>query len=757
MMFKRKLLVNTAVAASLTLTGSVVPKIAFADGFEIEEVFVTARRKSESLQDVPIAVSSFSAEAMKAFNITRTEDLSAFTPGLSTEPHLVSNMSSLKVTMRGQVQAENLSTLDPSVGWYIDDVYLPRDNGTAGSLFDVAQVEVLKGPQGTLYGRNTTGGAIKLATTKADPSAGVEGYVTGGIGNFGAERYGAAINIPVVEDVFALRIAGLVDDVKDGWGTATEVRNPVAGLYPGNDIIDIPTRRRDVHVRDSEMLRIGATWKVSEDLLVTATYQHTEDSQNAILTNPNDVPLLGYTAPDDLFEDSAQNNIHESFAETKTVALNVEYQLNEDLYTRLIYGYRDVESEFVSDVDGSSLILNYFLEPFEQNSESTSIEWHLGGSADKLEWLVGLYYFEEEGFDFSSSNSGRLVGDGILGGTYGGIIDKNESNSAFVHGTYRFNDEWSMSAGLRYTEDEKPVLVNAETITLTGTECRFDLASNPNSDPATCTWSSSDTYEEMSWSLSLDWAFSSNAMAYIRSGSSFRAGGQNLRALGIAETTDAGGNVEIIDTSTPFDPETVTDVEIGLKGVFFDDSLQLNVAAYNMWYEDIQDTLLLDTPRGLTTFVTNRSDAVFQGLEVDAQWVVTESFMLSGTASIFSSDFDDEENAPDLDMPDNQYTFRANYRIPVEAGEVNFDLNYSYRSALLEDLKPFDLEAESVSLWGARAALDLDTGLNIALWGRNLTDEEYTLSPLVLDESLKLVTTGVGQPRTYGIEFTYSF
>ena len=187
-----------------------------AAGFALEEVVVTARKKEETLQSVPVAVTSMSADDLVALNLSQTSELGSFTPGLYIEATPAQGGSTSKVTLRGQVQTDSLITLDPSVGWYIDDVYLARAYGTTNSMFDLTQVEVLKGPQGTLYGRNTTGGAIKLNTTKADPFGEVEGFISGSYGNYDTRRLGGAINLPLIQDRLAIRLAALVDQKNDG-------------------------------------------------------------------------------------------------------------------------------------------------------------------------------------------------------------------------------------------------------------------------------------------------------------------------------------------------------------------------------------------------------------------------------------------------------------------------------------------------------------------------------------------------------------
>ena len=756
----RRLVLTAAISGILYATA---PSVMAAD-FSLEEVVVTARKTEESVQDVPVAISAFSADDLTAVNITKTSEIAAFTPSLFIEGNAANNLSSAKTTIRGQVQADSLSTLDPSVGWYIDDVYLARTYGTVASMFDIARVEVLKGPQGTLYGRNTTGGAIKLITTKAEPGAGLTGFATAGYGNLGAWKVGGAVNVPIVEDKLAIRVSALTDQVDDGYGTITKTRTAIAGAYAGNKWMDFQTHDEDVGQKDIDMYRIGITFEPTSDLRVLAHYERTAFYANAILLNY-------VTKPSSFgFYEGASNAIQEAWNTANTASLTTEYDISEDTSTKLVLAYRDVVSSFMSDVDGSTAPINYFLKPFEQDAEQTSAEWQIYGDAmdGQLEWVTGLYYFEEKGIDFSTSNG---IGDFLAGryaGTYNATIDRNISRSAFVQGTLHLTDDLSMTGGLRYTYDRKPVKVNSEIwLTPTGstTVCRFDGTLAPNANLSDCTWSQSANYEYMSWTAGINYQLSPDVLTYLRSGSSNRAGGQNLRGLGLVSTDLSGDPINPpINTFEAFEPENVTDIELGMKGQFFDNSLQVNAALYHIWYDKAQTSLLLPTSSGLTTFVDNTSSAQFDGIELEAKWVINESWMLQGSLSKIDWRHDNTEDYAN-GVPAYEYTVRANYLLPLAFADVVFDVNYAYRGEFLPNssqrrsvIESSDAVVEDVGLWGARASMDFkDLGLTASLWGQNLADEEYTLSPLVLSVPANLYAMGTGMPRTYGVDVTYKF
>jgi len=790
----RHTLSNAVATATLALAAG-ISSAAVAQGFTLEEVVVTARKREETLQDIPVAVSAYDAGDLKSLNMTETSDLAAFTPSVHIEQPTGQAGNIAKVTIRGQVQSDVLVTLDPSVGWYLDDVYLSRPVGTNNSLFDVDRVEILKGPQGTLYGRNTTGGTIKLVTAKADPSAETSGFVTGGIGNFEQSRLGGAINIPVIPNQLAVRLTALKDVQDKGFQDVT--------VYDGNLLS--PTRGQVIGhqnngTKDNELLRLGVTWTPTDNLSVLFSYEHSESDMTMAYANTSLSPgsaIIGYpfvhlgfptplqplfqgfftpfsyvgnTDPYDVHLNNANSNkINSARSETDLYSLTLEYEISDDLSTKLVYGRREVDNIFNTDIDGTNIPFSVFVEPFTSDGEQDSLEWQLNGSAmdGDLEWVTGLYWFEETGSDrsrsggLSKTTAVNFVG-GIPTGVYysisDGFVDANKSKSAFFQGTLHLTDTLNFTGGVRYTKDTKPVKVIAAQVPFTGTAgtfCRFSATSGvPNINTSECSWADSDSYEFISWTAGFDWSLSDDMMAYLKGSSASRSGGQNLRGLDAA-------------TTQPFKPETATDIELGLKGAYFDNTLQVNAAYYHTFYTDIQQSLLINTPSGLITTVVNADEADIDGIELEAKWVVTEQLMLTGTLSWLDWEFSNETSILQA-APTLEYALRANYLIPTAYGQWLFDLNYSYRGeypgncalgrACVDNFAP--ATSDELKLLGGRIGVDIDAyGLNVALWARNLTDEEYILPGLQLyfPPNATLSNDTMGMPRSYGLEFTYSF
>lgn len=759
--------VSAAVAAALaTMCGA---QGVMAEGFTLEEVVVTARKKEETLQDVPVAVSNFSANDLKSLNLTDTSQLGQFSPGVNIEPPPGQGGTATRVTIRGQVQTDNLITVDPSVGWYIDDIYIARTYGTAVSMFDVERVEMLKGPQGTLYGRNTTGGAIKLVTTKADPSGGVYGYVTGGLGNYGAQKVGGAVNIPVIEDKLAVRLSGIKDEVKDGYGDVTIYEAGSALVNP------VSSHKEDWGTKDNELYRLGATLMATDKLTAYLNYEHNESYVTSIGYNTTqdeffqgDTPTfaggtglaldsilpLAYSSDDHW--DGALNQLPWASSESDTASLTFEYDLTDDVQTKFVYGYRKTDSSYQSDIDGTAVNFSFFTEPFDSGAEQNSIEWQFTGSLydGAIDWITGVYWFTEDGFDDSKSGSG-------LSSAVNNFSAKaqNDSQSVFGSATFHVTDTVNLTTGIRYTEDEKQIDVTAKN--LTTNTCLFAANGTlPNHDDAACTWGDDERYYFISYNVGVDWAVNDDTLAYIKTSSASRSGGQNLRALDE-------------ETAKPFTEETATDIELGLKTQLFDNALQINTAIYHTDYEDIQQTQFRQIDGVNITQVVNAGEADIDGVEVDFKWIVTDNFMITGNAGLLNWNFKDDNSLLPA-APEHEYGVRFNYLVPASVGDFNFDLNYSYRGqmfsntsgGLAEVREHPSLIVDSVSLVGARVTLDLaDADVTLALWGQNLTNEEYYLTGLTVNVDHPLLGTplwastssGVGAPRTFGIDATYRF
>lgn len=725
-------LVLAVSAASLACTS--LPSY----GQGLEEVLVTATKRSQSLQDVPVAVTAFNTEQLEQNVMLDLRDLQDRTPSLFIRQSQGTSAAVI-VDIRGQVQNDaSVTTLDPSVGIYFNGVYVGRAQGAMLELFDIASVEVLKGSQGTLYGRNTTGGAIKVETVKPEPGEPATGFVGGAVGDYDSVRYEGAVSFPL-GDTAAMRIAARHNE-SDGWGSALTI-DPLTG-----DTTD----STDTNGRDADLVRGSLVWDATENLRLSfnAEYYENDGAGQIIKELGGDrwtLPITFESTPD--WNKTGTSFEPESSVENETYDLSIDYSF-ESFDVKAILSHREWEFDMRMDTDASSFgLLDTFLDA---DGDQDSVEIQFSGLAfdQKLNWLAGLYYFEESATDTTVVSFG---GNPI---NYLGDVAA-ESAAVFTHLVYAFTDDLSLSAGLRYTEDTKEL--DGEN-RLFGT-CVYN-PSSPGVAPDGCSASFSDDFDFVSWTLGVDWAFADSSMVYAKASQGQRSGGQNIRGSGPAFSDLQQA---FVDTTEPFEEEDVLDYEVGIKSEFMEGRARLNAAYYYTDYSDFQYSEVI----AVSTFVTNLGDAEVQGVELEGTFLIGEGLRIGGFFSWLDFDYDD--STLESESPEFKWGVDVNYSRSVDYGEWNATLGYTWTderreiSAAANDSNSF-LPMDDYSVVNGRVQLAFNNGITIALFGRNLTDEEYSTSYL----SSMLGTVGFldpdeagiyapGAPRTYGAELRYSF
>ncbi len=712
----------------------------------LEEVIVTATKREKSIQEVPVSVTAFSTDMLENFVMLDLRDLQEQTPSLIIG-QVAGSSASAFISIRGQIQSDpSVSTLDPSVGVYIDDVYVGRAQGALIEMFDIASAEILKGAQGTLYGRNTTGGAIKIATVRPEPGEPVTGYVGGAIGNYESQRYEGAVSFPLGETA-AMRVAARHNE-SDGWAEALMV-DPDTGATTSSS----PTNGRD-----TDLLRASLVWDATEELRISVGGEYYENDNAGQLTKDlgGDRFRSDFTfdqTPD--FYTSATSFVPEGSIETKSYDLTVDYAFDAfDL--KAIYSYREFEFENRFDVDGTSL--DGLANNLNIEGEQQSFELQLSGLAldDRLDWLAGVFYFDEDNKDSTQADY------------FGFPIDypgnsTTESIAAYMHLIYAVTDEVNLSGGLRYTEDTKE-LDGANRL---AGGCLYDLSNPDVSDPgfdyygnpAGCSISSSEDFDFVSWALGVDWQFAESSMVYAKAGTGQRSGGHQMRGTGLQFSEILG---MVVNTNAPFDEEEVLEFEVGIKNEFLDGRARLNAAYYHTDYTDYQTSEIID----VSTYVLNLGDAEIQGIEVDGSIELTDGLLVGGFVSFLDFEYDDstiEDSTPEL-----KWGVNVSYTIPASYGQWNTTLSYSYTDEVTSGSNP-----PSANIWiplddfgtvNGRIGLDLENGLSVSVYGRNLTDEEYIydfLGSFVADfageDPNNFGVANQAEPRTYGVEVRYSF
>ncbi|MGI9286112.1 MAG: TonB-dependent receptor [Pseudomonadales bacterium] len=694
----------------------------------LEEVIVTAQKRQESLQNVNLAVTAVAGLALEEGLIDTVEDLQAIVPSLSAGD----DFAFAKIFIRGIGLNSSFPGVDPSVALHVDGAVVSLSYAQLGSFFDLERVEVLRGPQGTLYGRNATGGSINLITRK--PTEELEGYSRVTVGSDDLLRLEGGIGGPVSDSVRG-RIAYKSTD-RDGYGK---------NEFTGNDIDDA----------DKQSIRGHLQFDFSDDVsLLLSAEQHQEDDAglglklvetlNAIDPQFPAAPGEGGFAQQDR-RNIASEADNQNIRDTWSITANLDWRLNEHWRLQSLTNYRDADILLVQDLDWSSNI-NDDLQSNRTTSEHVSEELQLHFDYDKLHGLVALYYFDE---DFRNDNNIGFVRP--QDGTTTFLLftgDVNiESTALFANVTYDFTDTFSINLGGRYTDEER-----------SGVTSRFIRLSVFGNTDVDVTFTDDEGFTDFSPSIGLEWKPNDDLLAYFTYSEGFKGG-----------AFQGGQTVPILE------PETIENFDLGLKGVFLDGKLQLNLAAFFYEVTDMQLDRTRGNPDGsFVAIFENAASAEGQGLEAEASWLITEQFRLSGNVAFLDTEFTDYETDNPLDFGVNLQSLEGNkLRQSPEfsgyiRGEYAFDLanggSMTFGAeASYKDEQFYTEFNDDISAADSYTLVNLNLKytspgekVSINVWGKNVTDEDVRGGAFVSATGVTVNDTLL-PPATYGVTFGYEF
>lgn len=720
------------------------------------EVVVTARKFTENLQNVPVAVSAFSSAELKSENIRTIYQLQLEVPSLLFKT-AVDDPQSLTVTLRGREQNDVTLAVDPAVGLYVDGLYIPRTLGMAGSLVDLSQVEVLRGPQGTLYGRNTTGGAISITTNNPTDQFGGSLDVTGGTYNLW--NVIGVLNVPITSWLDARFVAQR--GMHDGYG---------------HDLIGDP-----LESEDSQYYRVKLLAKLGDKVqaVLSAHYESNHSGgeiEKLVGIAPagggapaGGVATLEYAAETGLpvdqaaalmqsYVDRSSTNFYDTSGNFRTygkikrwdVDLDITGQLPSGMSWRSITGMQELErfSLLGTPFPGDAIKVD-----LQTEDKYYSQEFQLLQQASNYNWVVGLYGGYERGDD--NGIVFVLPALGVPSGTNNAGI-RNRSLAVYGQGTWEFIPSWRVTLGARYSSDQR----QADDVALNGNVCAIPAPGygsllNPGT-PSQCPRNFSSTFREPTWLASLDHKFTQDVLVYAKVATGYRSGGQNT-----------GGNTEI-ETFAPFLPEKNTEYEVGVKTQWFDERLRVNLAAYHDDYSNLQVTTNFIAADGqVATAVTNAASSRIQGVEADAKFAVTSRFTLNASAGytdahyIHFVDFTGDRSREAFPVPIWAGVVGGRYVQPTAIGDFAITLNYSWRTKTVLDAKAAALNEETQPAYGVLdGRIDLNIAawdLDVALFGNNITGTKYYDNGTAHDTSLGVNFAFAGAPATFGIEVTKRF
>ena len=784
MRFSRYLATTSFVVLSLAMTQNASAADAAASSADdaavgLEEVIVTAQKRSENLQDTPISISVLSAQAVEDRHVVSLVDLGdGAIPSLKVAPFF-SRPGALIINVRGigVLSDSNQPARDQGVGVYVDGVYLGRPQGLGTALYDIESIEVLKGPQGTLFGRNTEGGAVSIVTKK--PSGEFKLKATGGVGNYGSYKSELHVDLPKFAGL-SVKLDGVVT-ARDGW-----VKNPLSSAD-------------DFGGYNKRGLHVGVLWEPADNFSALYAYDTSYDSTTTLyqqLTAPGSLRLAATATLQPKRASTANVGVPQqpSIGETYGHRLTLDWNVADNIKLKSITSYRDLSQSQFDNGSAAFTMINqtgnftgfnfgrYSLAKFDQDQLSQEVQ--LIGETSRIKYLFGALYYRENVEDNAQAFATNQFTD-AAGSAFTLLpvdfakqrIDRasrvrTTSEGVFGQATYTppiLDDAAHLTVGGRWTRDKKVgqlFIINGALPSVNGVSAPRDLNS---------AWSRFDPLINLSYDVGPD------VMVYGKWSSGYKSGGANSRSL----------------TYAPFNPESVTMFEAGAKTQFWDNRARLNLAVYTGSYKDIQLDFsaqyqqinpvtgqLLTTLRTTTETTNAPANGKLKGFEADFIFAVTDSLTFSAGYAYNSVKIPDTKNPfPQSNgilitvpipiyqvyTPENSASAALDYETPFMGARFvahidgNYDSGYygNYTDVAYDPVTRAvtvpQPKGDKAFIVNARVALaDVEMGGGMAtfsVWSRNLLNEEH------LFYKSTSVTAGTGgffnEPRTFGIELSF--
>lgn len=736
-------------------------------GLVLEEVIVTAQKREQSLQDTPIALTTFDSSAIEGYGIKNVSDIGLFTPNVNITKS-PGGSAGATISVRGSATVNPAVTWEPTVGIYLDGVFLGKNIGGVFDIAELERVEVLRGPQGTLYGKNTVGGAINLITRKPGDEMGGKARLTAG--NFDLFEGQVSVDTGAFGSVgqglgqFRANFSYLKAD-RDGFYDNENI-DPFAGFNP----LVSSASTSEFSDQDDEVYRIDLVLAVTEDFEARYVYDYSDRDNKPTLGQLSNVsqagfdaadaagqaggrtsalaPLLGAYAselgkrPDEVGNDNAGFERSETFGH----ALTLDYDAGNwgnfgDVHLKSITSLRELDYEDLIDIDGSTLDL--FHSGRDIDYEQISQEFQLVGKTENTDYVVGLYYFSEEAdvvnpisfFNFNGVGAPTDVNE------YG--MD-NSSVAVFGQVDWHPIDRLTLTAGVRWTEEDREQ--NIFHPNTSGTGMRIDPVK------------ADDDWDNVSLTFVAGWDLTEEINVYAKAAEGWKSGGFN----GEAPTRDA--------FMQSYDPEEVLSLELGVKSRLLDNRLQVNAAVFHNSIEDMQFSVFQGGSAAISN-VDNAGEATITGFELEAVGQLTESLRLTVAYGYLDTEYDEFiENGIDVkDQKDFQFSPRHTASVAADYvigswswGVLDAHIDWSFK----DEQNPYTSPAQNAvtkvddyKIVNARLALSevkvgKDNSLKFSLWGKNLTDEEYNTHGIPFG---LWAVNYYGDPRTYGLDAIYEF
>jgi iron complex outermembrane receptor protein len=773
---KQLLLTSTAVATALSLgglTAAFAQEAERADVTGLEEIVVTAQKRSENLQDVPIAISAFTGDQILEDGIASLEDIGNRTPGMVFAAFSVGQP---EIAIRGVGTKEDGASASDSVIISVDDVYIAARTAQVFDIFDLERVEVLRGPQGTLYGKNTAGGAINFVTMK--PSEETKIRVRQTVGDYGRFDTGAMLSGQIAENLFGK--VSFSRRQHDGY-----LRN----ILQGSEFFGQRQGESNTFAWRAQL-----RWTPSEQTEVLLSLDGADDNLGASNREPvgSAGPLHNCgCASDPIAVNIAlggDGNGHTTLADTEgfTDREVQGYSLKitqdfENLTLTSISAYRESDFDWLEDSEGlppwpglidltgtlGSPLVGLLAPPEEgfsfdvndsaiEATEQITQEFRLANSGDsKLQWTAGLFYSREEISRTETFEFPALGGPG--GNDITASVQENTTKSfaAYADGTYAISDDLSFTAGLRYSSDKREIGAEGQVIQGLGLLIKpFDHVT------------ASGKWDNVAWRAVMSYRVNADVMAYASAATGFKSGG----FTGSASTADRA--------TTPFDQEKATNYEVGIKSRLLDNRLQLNITAFYTDYTDLQVTRFFQpVDAAFGEFITeNAGKAEMKGVEAEFVALPIEQIEIGGSYAYLDAKYTDFQGTPSLaadgsilesgafngnrlrQAPETMLSFYGKFTQQLEKGSISAKVSYRYQG--LSFYGPSNNPIETIpayDIWDARLAWRSDNdNWEAAVWVRNFGDEQYR-THVFTQRGGRVAFATYGAPRTFGLTLSYDY
>jgi iron complex outermembrane receptor protein len=744
----------------------------------LEEILVTAERRETSLQETPISIAAFSAETMELKGLETLEDVANFTPNLDIKGSRTGGNISPTYQIRGLTGGGGAGG-ERSTAMYIDGIFMPRTTGPFLNVLDIERIEVLRGPQGTLFGRNSTGGAIRVFTAQPGPER--AGNVKLTAGSFSRADVSAMINVPISDQLFFRAQGGSLN--QDGYvtrgtqelGGAQDVIGRLQLAFEPTDNVRVTFGLSSVDSESDGTPSDLGTFDMAPDLNFqganadwVADFLEAAGQPRLTINDPR-IVRDDYTMPDWCFVDDADPDWdaaceQSNDAQYSQLDANVQWQLNDVWALTSITGISDFESRGIADVIG----LGTTSAPTNVDSEVVYQELQLNASlaGGRLELVTGLSYFQEDSHSFgfalerrgtstfnpqAANNNGVAVGLGANGNFRTGdnrFAQDSESYGLFTNLTWSITDRLALTPGVRWAFDEKRV-TDTSFVSNTFT---------PAPGTTSTTISTSQDWDDVDWRLTLDYDITEDLMLYATASKAFRAGGYSYTIPSWTATNNATSDnlTAGLTASPPFvAPESVENSELGFRSEWFDGRLRVNLTYFDMDYTNRQAATPMVVPitqaaAGFIIVTRNTGDVALDGFELEGQIVATDNLTIDFSAGALDYALANVcANNGDFLFPgpaDDSYSVGARWLKPLASGsDLTFSLSYGWTGK--QQTHPGGIvdpvskgcapnaganfldsryELADYGLWNGRVRyMSGDGTWALTIFGNNLTDEVY--------------------------------